>query len=373
MSTDASPSLMKDGLNSAAISRIGKNLQQVVPGFNAKQFHKNALVGLDQLELKQRVHHLIQHLHQEFNLPFKKLSRYLQDLPEVWDAGDADNNKSIFAAWPVIDYVAVHGINNPREALNTLEKITHLFSAEFAIRPFIQQHYDLTYAELLNWCQHPSEHVRRLASEGSRPRLPWGIRLPEFIRDPSPLKPILQTLNQDESLYVRRSVANSLNDISKDNPDWAIKTCEEFLQNDDEKTEWIVKHALRSLIKAGDQRVFPLLGYSKNTQVNLQTFSLKRKKIRVGDNLEFSLQLSSDKQRQNWVIDYAIYFLKANGKQSAKVFKLKNFALEKGDQILLQKSHSFKPISTRVYYPGPHQIAIHVNGKEICRQDFTLL
>lgn len=373
MSADASPSLMKDGLNSAAILRIGKNLQQVVPGFNVKQFHKNALVGLDQLELKQRVHHLIQHLHQEFNLPFKKVSRYLQDLPEVWDAGDADNNKSVFAAWPVIDYVAVHGINHPRESLKTLEKITHLFSAEFAIRPFIQQHYDCTYSQLLDWCQHPSEHVRRLASEGSRPRLPWGIRLPEFIQDPMPLKSILQTLNQDESLYVRRSVANNLNDISKDNPDWAINTCEEFLQNGNEKTEWIVKHALRSLIKSGDQRVFPLLGYSKNTQINLQAFELKRNKIRTGENLEFNLRLSSDKSKQNWVIDYAIYFLKANGKHSPKVFKLKNIEVKKGDQILLQKSHSFKTISTRVYYPGLHQLAIHINGREISRLDFTLL
>ncbi len=372
MSTDTSPSLMKDGLNSAAVSRIATSLQQLVPGFNAKRFHKNALIGIDALELKQRVHHIIQHLHQEFDLPFKKLSRYLQDLPEVWDAGAADDSKAMFAAWPVIDYVAVHGLQDPKESLKTLEKLTPLFTAEFAIRPFIQQHYQQTYSQLLKWCEDDSEHVRRLASEGSRPRLPWGVRLPEFILNPQPLKPILQRLNQDESLYVRRSVANNINDITKDNPDWAIDLCQEFLINQDEKTDWIVKHALRSLIKAGDQRVFPLLGYTHNAQVELHNFRLTKKSISVGDSLGFSFSLSSTKTSQKVVVDYVIYFMRANGSLSAKVFKLKNIELKKGLEILFEKTHSFKPITTRSYYSGKHQIAVQVNGKEFTRLDFTL-
>lgn len=370
-SFDSAP-LMKDGLNANAIQRIGKSLEQVVPGFNAKRFHKNALTGIDALELKQRVHHIIQHLHQEFEHPYKKISRYLQDLPDVWDAGNESDNKSMFAAWPVIDYVAVHGLQHPKESLQVLEKLTSLFTAEFAIRPFIQQHYHHTYSQLLTWCEDDSEHVRRLASEGSRPRLPWGMRLPQFIQDPQPLKPILQRLNQDESLYVRRSVANNINDISKDNPDWAIGLCQEFLVNQDEKTAWIVKHALRSLIKSGDQRVFPLLGYTKNAQIDLQDFKLNKKVISVGDSLGFSFSLSSPKASQNIVVDYLVYFMKANGSLAGKVFKLKNIEIKKGSEILFEKKHSFKPITTRSYYSGKHQIAIQINGKELGRLDFML-
>lgn len=177
--------LMKDGLGVHAVKRIAKSVALVVPGFNAKAFQKDAERGLDELELKARVHHLIAVLHRHYDLPFKKLSKYLQDLPDVWDRGSAVDNKAGFAAWPLIDYVAAHGLQHPKEALQTLEKLTPLFTAEFAIRPFIQEHADITYTRLLEWCEHPSEHVRRLASEGSRPRLPWGMRLPQFIKNPS--------------------------------------------------------------------------------------------------------------------------------------------------------------------------------------------
>jgi len=372
MAASESAPLMKDGLNAHAIQRIAKSLVQVVPGFNSKRFQKNSLTGIESLELKQRVHHIIQQMHHEFDHPYKKLSRYLQDLPQVWNAGNIGDNKAMFAAWPVIDYVSVHGLENPTEPLKTLEKLTHLFSAEFSIRPFIQHHYQQTYSQLLNWCEHDSEHVRRLASEGSRPRLPWGMRLPQFIQDPKPLKAILEKLNCDESLYVRRSVANNINDITKDNPDWAINLCRSFLENQDEKTEWIIKHALRSLIKSGDQRVFPLLGYSKNVKVEIDQFSINNLLISVGDDLNFSFRLKSNRTLQDLVVDYVLYFMKANGSLSAKVFKLKNIQLKKGMEILFEKKHSFKQITTRSYYSGLHQLAIQVNGKEIGRLDFML-
>ena len=253
-------SLMKDGLGRAAIKRIANSVALVVPGFNARAFQKDAERGLDELELKARVHHLIAVLHRHYDLPFNKLSKHLQDLPEVWDRGSAADKKAGFAAWPLIDYVAFHGLQHPKEALQTLEKLTPMFSAEFAVRPFIQQHTDITYAKLLGWCEHPSEHVRRLASEGSRPRLPWGMRLPQFINNPEPLAAILEKLKRDESLYVRRSVANNLNDISKDNAEWVLQLCGNWLADGYHHSDWIVRHALRSLVKAGDQRVFPLLG-----------------------------------------------------------------------------------------------------------------
>lgn len=369
---DKSP-LMKDGLGVHAIQRIANSLALVVPGFNARAFEKEAVRGLDELELKARVHHLIAILHRHYDLPFKKLSKYLQDLPEVWDRGSAANNKAGFAAWPLIDYIATHGLQHPQEALQTLEKLTSLFSAEFAIRPFIQQHTDFTYARLLAWCEHPSEHVRRLASEGSRPRLPWGMRLPQFINNPEPLVAILQQLKADESLYVRRSVANNLNDISKDNPEWMINICRSWLEDRHGHTNWIVKHGLRSLVKAGDARVFPLLGYAAAPDLVASDIKLNKKRITVGDALTFSCALTAANRAQNVVVDYVVYFMKANGKLAPKVFKLKNMVLVADETIVITKSYSFKPINTRRYYTGAHQLAIQVNGKEVARTDFKLV
>lgn len=364
--------LMKDGLGKAAIARIGKSLAQVVPQFNARAFQQEALQGLEPLELKARVYHLIDVLHRHYDLPFKKLSKYLQQLPQVWDRGEAADNKAGFAAWPIIDYVAVYGLQHPQEALQTLEKLTPLFTAEYAIRPFIQQHYDITYQQLLRWCDHPNEHVRRLASEGARPRLPWGVQLPQFIKDPTPLEPLLEKLKLDESLYVRRSVANNLNDISKDNPDWMVALCERWAAESHVHSNWVIKHALRSLVKGGDARVFPLLGYAAQPCVQVSDISLDKTHLKVGDSLGFACELIAGNKAQHLVVDYLVYFVRAKGKSSAKVFKLKNIFLDKNQRLVISKKHSFKPISTRRYYPGEHLLAIQINGKEVARTAFYL-
>lgn len=365
--------LMKDSLGPEAIARISNSLAQVIPQFNAQAFEQDAAQGLDPLELKARVNHLITVLHRHYNLPFAILSGYLQALPAVWNSGSAAEHKAGFAAWPIIDYVAVHGLQYPEEALATLERLTPLFSAEFAIRPFIQHHTDYTYKKILAWCDHPSEHVRRLASEGSRPRLPWGARLPQFINDPTPLLGILEKLKADESLYVRRSVANNLNDISKDNPEWMINLCASWLSDANHHTRWIVKHALRSLIKAGDARAFPLLGYGAASAVTVNDLAVNKTTIAVGEVLEFSCRITGGITPQNMVVDYVIYFMKANGKLAAKVFKLKNIALMANESVTLSKRHSFKLISTRRYYSGLHKLAIQINGVEMAQSEFNLV
>lgn len=365
--------LMKDGLGKAAIKRIANSLTQVMPQFNALAFQKDALRGIDALELKARVNHLIAVLHTHYDAPFKKIYKQLLELPEVWDAGSAQDSKAVFAAWPVIDYVAVHGLQHPKEALKVLEKLTPLFTAEYAVRPFLQLHTDVTYAQMLRWCEHESEHVRRLASEGARPRLPWGVRLPQFIVDPTPLEPILQRLKDDESLYVRRSVANNLNDIGKDNPDFVVRICSEWLRQGNAKTNWVIKHGLRSLVKAGDARVFPLLGFAEQPKVRISNFMLDKKQVALGDEINFSFALSAtESMPQHLVVDYVIYFMKSNGKVSPKVFKLKNIELAAHQKIVCKKKHSFKKITTRTYYTGIHHVAIHINGKEVARQEFEL-
>jgi 3-methyladenine DNA glycosylase AlkC len=366
--------LMKDGLGEAAIQRIANSLLSCEKTFPSNSFIRDANKGLLTLELKERVHHVIAALHRALPQPFKKTAKLFQQLPKHWDKGDPNDALRGFAAWPIIDYMAVYGLEHPNESLKTLEILTSLFSAEFAIRPFIQQHFEYTHKVLLEWSTHKDEHVRRLASEGARPRLPWGMQLPQFIKDPAPLIPILETLKDDTSLYVRRSVANNLNDISKDNPALTLELCTAWSILANNEIDWVIKHACRSLIKQGHPAVFALLGYSKNPKLSTTGISLSEKQIKIGKKINFTVELKNpQKSPQNVVVDYAIHFTKANKKLAPKVFKLRSLSIEPGASITLSKNHDFKKISTRKYYPGEHIISIHINGVEIERCAFELL
>lgn len=364
--------LMKEGLGSAAINRIACALEAVMSDFDRRTFEREAARGLDELELKQRVQHLIRVLHQHLPANFPDCARLLAKLPEVWDYGQADDPLRGFAAWPLIDYVAEYGLSAPKSALRALEKLTPMFSAEFAIRPFIQSHPELTASFLQEWLTHPSEHVRRLVSEGSRPRLPWGKRLARHIDNPALVIPLLESLRFDSSQYVRRSVANSLNDIGKDHPEVLIEVCLRWRESDQGKTDWIIKHATRSLVKAGHPASFPLLGYTAKPKVELLEFSLARDELELGEVMPVSVQLKGLKAGQKLVLDYAVHYQKAKGKQSSKVFKWKNLELARDESVCLSKHIPFKPISTRTYYAGEHHIALHVNGVELVRKPFWL-
>lgn len=322
--------LMKDSLGTDAVARIAHVLSAIIDDFPAKAFTQEALSGLDALELKQRVDHLIHVLAQFLPANFHLSAAILLQLKQHWDWGDESDALSSFAAWPLIDYVAHYGRDEPELALHVLKELTPLFSAEFAIRPFIEQHFDITYQHLLLWCSDDDEHVRRLASEGMRPRLPWGVRLKQFCDDPQAIFPLLELLKDDPSVYVRKSVANNLNDISKDNPDEVIKLCQRWLKNASLERQFIIRQALRTLVKSGRQDVFPLLGYTAKPKVELIKLSVNENRIKLGDAVEFSVELkSTSKQEQGMVLDYAVHHVKANGTHTAKVFKWKNITLQR--------------------------------------------
>ena len=366
--------LMKNALGPAAVSRIALSLTKVWPKFNTQAFSKSALQGLEALELKQRVDHLIDALAEHLPTDFIETAAILKRLPEHWDFGDPKDSTRSFASWPVIDYAARCGLEHPEVALDLLKNITHLGTAEFAIRPFILRYPELCIAELKKWAQNDSEHIRRLASEGSRPRLPWGIRLQTYCKDPSPLLPILESLNQDTSDYVARSVANSINDISKDNPDIALSLCSQWMTNSpSQKTQWIVRHGMRTLIKQGRAEVFPLLGFTKSPKVQIDALQLKSNQIALGGALQFETTLiSQSKKHQRLAIDFAIHHRKANGSLSAKVFKWKEIDLKPGERRAIGKKHPIKKITTRRYYPGQHQLDLIVNGRLVSSLHFTL-
>ncbi|OUR65290.1 hypothetical protein A9Q79_03020 [Methylophaga sp. 42_25_T18] len=365
---------MKENLGQDAVRHIADILSVSMDRFDKGSFIKDALAGLDELELKQRVNHLIKVLALYLPDEFEKTFEVLKAVKGNWHKPEGGDNWFSFAAWPLIDYVAEYGTNDPEIALDVLKTLTPLFSAEFAIRTFIDQHFDLTYKQLLLWAEDEDEHVRRLASEGMRPRLPWGKQLTQFCDDPTAIFPILERLKDDVSLYVRKSVANNLNDISKDHPKQVVALCQCWYDNASADRLWIIRHALRTLIKSGHPEVFSLLGYTAEPQVNLQKIDLDKAVIELGDNVAITVNLfSKSSQIQKMVVDYKIHHVKANGKTTAKVFKWKNITLRSNEELQMVKRHSFKPISTRKYYSGTHQIELLINGQPYGKKEFELI
>ncbi|MEM9987446.1 MAG: DNA alkylation repair protein, partial [Bacteroidota bacterium] len=299
----------------------------------------------DQKALLQRMAHISQVLKQ--GLP----EEYLVALDILKRAAKGNSG---FNGMVLSDFVGQFGIDQPKESLDALEIFTQVGSAEFAIRQFILKHEVLTMRRMEAWARHPNEHVRRLASEGCRPRLPWAVALPKYKKDPSPVLPILDQLKEDPSMYVRKSVANHLNDLSKDNPEVLLDLLESWKPNAPATTQWIIKHALRSLVKQGSPRALSLLGFeSKNIKVS--HLQLKPHNMSMGETLEFGFEITNlgEKEAQV-VVDYQIHFVKANGVTAPKVFKLKNVKLGPEQSIQMSKSHTIKPITTRKYYSGHH-------------------
>jgi len=277
-----------------------------------------------------------------------------------------------FIIMPLCSFVGTYGLEHFDVSMNALYEMTKRFTAEGDIRPFIRKYPQKTYELLMKWTDDPNPHVRRLVSEGSRPRLPLGSRLHEFVKDPAPVIALLEKLKEDPALYVRRSVANSLNDIAKDNPEVVVETLLRWKKIKNPGTAWLVSHAARTLLKQGNKEALLLFGYDHRAKINTKVLSCDEG-VEFGSNLNFSISVNSvDTKPQPVMIDYKIHFMKANGKTAPKVFKLSKKKLTTDETIVLEKNHSFKPISTRKYYAGLHAIEIVVNGNVIEKREFEL-
>ncbi len=275
-----------------------------------------------------------------------------------------------FEAISLPDYIALYGIEDWDLSLAALGHLTQFVTAELAIRPFLDKDPDKVLPQMLLWAQHKNHHVRRLASEGGRPRLPWAMALPKFKKDPTPLLPILEILKDDPSETVRRSVANNLNDISKDNPGITLAVCERWHGRSPE-TDRIVKHACRGLLKAGDRRALAIFGYSDPTDMGVSNFKLSTNTVDIGGSLEFSFALDL-KKKSKVRLEYAIHYVKANGQLSKKVFKITENEYQAGSHSYNRK-HSFADMSTRRHYPGLHRVSLNVNGEMKTEATFDLI
>lgn len=360
---DAAP-LLKEIFNEDRMRHIAAELASVHPALDEAQFLATILDGLEALSIMQRLRRVAEALHSALPADYRESLAILRHLAPRLNHG--------FAAMALPEFVALYGLDDFEASMAALRDFTVFGSSEFAVRPFLKRDLDRTLDVMTGWAQDGNERVRRLASEGSRPRLPWSFRIERLMAEPSPLVPILEALKADPSLYVRRSVANSLNDITKDNPAWALDRIEGW-DLGDPRTAWIAKHALRSLIKKGDRRALAILGAAGRAEVALHELRVEPARIRLGDRIALSFRLESQAAAaQRLVIDYAVHYVKKNGGSSAKVFKLKALTLAPHASEMFRREQTVRDFTTRVHYPGRHAVEVMVNGEVLGRTAFEL-
>lgn len=353
---------LRNLFNQDFINNLSNAIKQEYPSFDDHLFQ--TLIYNDQwdeLALKQRVRHISICLHQTLAMNLIEALELLKKIAPQFKGGLTG---IIFP-----DYVEVYGLDNWDESIEALEYFTQFSTSEFAVRPFVIKNQSLMMNQFLEWSKHPNEHVRRLASEGSRPRLPWGSALSNLKKDPSPIFPILDNLKEDPSLYVRKSVANNLNDITKDHPELVLDIAQKWI-GDNNETNWIIKKGIRTLMKKGNQQALELFGFANNLNIHI-TDLVATNTLTIGDTLTFSFHLqSTDEKPTKLRIEYFIDFIKANGKHSPKLFKLAEYVIAPGEKKVYTKNQSFKNLTTRKHYPGKHRISIVVNGEMKDSTDF---
>lgn len=336
----------------------------IYPAFDQKNFLRHALKDLDALSLTQRLRRMTESLHAVLPGNYRRNVGILRELAPQLPAG--------FGTLFLPDYVAQHGRHDAAFSLETLRHFTRFGSAEFAVREFLRDDLAGTLRTMTTWAGDENEHVRRLASEGTRPRLPWSFHLPAIAADPALAAPILEALRADPSLYVRKSVANHLNDVSRAHPAWVLARVGQWPM-DDARTAWIVRHALRTLIKAGDRRALAVIGAGKKARVRLRQFTISPVRLRLGERVGFELEfVSTAAATQRLVLDYAVHYVKKSGASVPKVFKWKELTLGPREVVALRRSQHIRDFTTRKHHPGRHLVEVLINGECCASAHFDL-
>ncbi len=354
--------------------RIAAMVAAVYPAFGIQAFLRDALAGYEALELMPRGRQIAGALRR--HLP----ARYPNALKILIDSTAQDSGRATgsgmegFLFMPHCFFVAEFGLDHFEPSMQAQYELTQRFTAEFSIRPFLMRHPQATLARLAQWAGDPSEHVRRLVSEGTRPRLPWAPRLHAFQVDPAPVLALLESLRDDPALYVRRSVANNLNDIGKDNPRLLQETARRWLVDATPQRKWIVRHALRWALRQGAPWAFELLGYGKTGAVAIDKATITPRQAPMGGSVMIGFELRNTHARtQKLAVDFQVHFVKSNGTTRAKVFKLKSLELAANETARLRKTVSLAEMTTRKHYPGEHRVEALVNGRVLPLGSFDLV
>jgi 3-methyladenine DNA glycosylase AlkC len=355
---------LKELFNKSYFLHLADEIKKAFKSFDSINFVKEVTQNLNSLSLNERMRNtsivLKNYLPQDYK---KAISILYKVIP---------NTQRGYTNLVFPDFVGLYGHDHFDISLEALKYFTQFGSSEFAIREFLKRDFDKTIKVMNQWAKDKNHHVRRLASEGSRPRLPWSFKLDEVIKDQKKTQSILEILKADEELYVKKSVANHLNDLSKDNTQHMLQVIKAW-DKSNVHTAWIVKHASRTLIKKGNVESLAIFDFEKDPKIKLVNFKIIKPKLNLGENLEFEFDLISEKAKdQKLVIDYIIHYAKKAGEHSLKVFKLKEIQLKPKQKIVISKKQLLKDFSTRKHYTGTHFIELQVNGKSYGKLAFKL-
>ena len=355
--------LLKDRLNHKSLREFALIIQSAYASFQVDEFIESTMdEKWESLELKARGRKITMNLGKYLPADYSTAISIIDKVIAKCDC---------FFCILFPDFVEVYGQDelNWDISVKALERYTQYSSSEWAVRPFIIKYEERMMAIMYAWSKHENEHVRRLSSEGCRPQLPWAMALTKFKKDPTPILPILEQLKTDPSPYVRNSVANNLNDISKTHPDLVKQLAKDWYGNN-EYTDWIVKHGCRTLLKKGDRDVLAIFGYNNAASVDVNDFALEADLISIGEDIVFSFTVSVT-ETTKVRLEYGIDYVKSNGKRNRKIFQISEISFGKNQKKLYTKKHSFADVSTRKHYPGVHSITLIVNGAERGTLDFT--
>jgi 3-methyladenine DNA glycosylase AlkC len=345
-------------------ARIADMIHKVDGAFPREAFLVDALDGFEALELTPRARHIAsalgRHLPQDYGQAVEILIASLGPKLEAVEL----TGMEVFLYMPHVFYVAEFGAEHFEASMRAQYELTQRFTAEYSIRVFLEAFPERTLARLREWAHDESVHVRRLVSEGTRPRLPWAPRLRAFQADPRPVLELLDLLKDDRELYVRRSVANNLNDVGKDNPAVLIETCRRWAQDATAERRWLIRHALRSAVKRGEPAALEILGFGEATAAVVREIRVVPAVVAIGESVTFDCELANEgSSTERLLVDLLVYFVKANGRPSPKVFKLKELELPPQASAHLVKTISLAQHTTRTHYPGRHRVEVLVNGR----------
>nr|WP_129735040.1 DNA alkylation repair protein [Parabacteroides goldsteinii] len=373
----------KNMYNEQFFDRFTKDLKLVIKDFDAREFVSQIMDNeWENRELKQRCMHITTILKKFLPADYKEaIAKILELLDYVKntqpDFSKIDDTKFglTLEYGPVLDnYVEQYGLDDYETSVKAIEKITQFTSCEFSVHPFIIKYPDEMMQQMLVWSKHEHWGVRRLASEGCRPRLPWAMALPNLKENPAPIIPILENLKNDPARFVRLSVANNLNDIAKDNPQTVIDLVKRW-QGESKEVDWIIKHGSRTLLKQGNPEMMELFGFNSTAKsIRIENFQISIPEVKVGDSLEFSFNLLNKSNKRTKIrLEYGIYYQKANGTLTKKVHKISEKEYAENSTTQITRKHSFRVVTTRKLHPGLHQVAVIINGNEFEKYDFELI
>ena len=372
---------IKNWYNQQFFDNFTKDLQLVIPDLDPREFVAQVMDSeWENREFKQRGAHIANVLGRFLPADYKQavakilelLERIKDRYPDFSEINDTSFGLGLEYGWILDNFVEQYGLDDYETSIRAIEKITQFTSCEFSIRPFIIKYPAETMAQMLAWAGHEHWGVRRLASEGCRPRLPWAMALPNLKKDPAPILPILEILKNDVSRFVRLSVANNLNDIAKDNPETVVALAKAW-HGRSKEIDWLLKHGSRTLLKQGHPEIMSLFGFNA-VNISIEEFRIDTPEVKIGESLTFSFKLlNNSDSKANIRLEYALYYQKANGTLAKKMCKISEKEYPANSVTQITRNHSFRVVTTRKLHMGLHKVAVVVNGREFEKWDFELV